>query len=249
VYISSGNDGVYALQADSGKVKWHFTADIHTDAKPCVHGNYVFVGTGPSRRYKTQQVVAINITDGKPLWRVPVDIPAWGSPNGSGNRLFVGLGNGRLMTSAQPPEKPAGALLCLNTRNGEELWRVKCDEAVFQQPTLHGENVYFASRDGKLKCVHQVTGSIVYEQFIGAPAIASPTISEDKIYTISVSGLLKASKLANGEELWRYDIAQETQTKPLCFGAVQVRDGKLYVAAELGTPAGNVPVVYCFEVQ
>ena len=247
VYCSAGNDGVYALDANTGKVRWHFTSDIHTDAKPCGHDGRVFIGTGPSRRYKIPQVVALNASDGKPVWRIPTDLPAWGSPNAKGERVYVGLGNGRMMDSAKPPEQPAGALLCLNAKNGDELWHIKASEAVFQQPTVDEEQVYFISREGKLRCVQHDTGKVNYEIQTGAPIIASPTVSGDEIYTVSVAGLLQDFRRGTGEELWRYDIAKETEMKPLFFGAVQVSEGKIYLAGELGTPSGNLAVVYCVE--
>lgn len=248
VYSSSGNDGLHAWDAMTGEPRWHFTADIHTDAQPCIADDSVFIGTGPSRRYPTKQVIALNRTTGAPRWRIPVDLPAWGSPVARNQRLFVGLGNGRMMTKAQPLEVPAGALLCLDTRTGQELWRVKCAEAVFQQPTLYGENVYCISRDGLLRAIQQESGRILYERFVGEPVIASPTIANNVIYTLSVPGLLKASRLADGEPLWEYDIAATTETEPLCFGAAQVEGHRLYLACELGSKAGNIPAVYCLEL-
>jgi outer membrane protein assembly factor BamB len=246
-YFGAGNDGVYAVDAVTGKPRWQFDEQLHIDASPCVSDGKVVVGSGPSRRYKTLAVVAIDAKLGREVWRRPVELPAWGSPRAAGGRVYVGLGNGRLTESAKPPEKPAGALLCLDEKDGRELWRVPTADAVFQQPTVAGDRVYFGSRDGHLYAVRADTGDIVYKLPMGGPVVSPPAVEEGKVYAMTVGGTLRCLAAADGAEVWRYDLRPTPTAEVLAFGAVRTGGGRVYVAAEVKAGDTSTACLYCLK--
>jgi outer membrane protein assembly factor BamB len=247
VYFGAGNDGVYAVDAATGKEKWRFSGDLHVDARPCVSGGRVIVGSGPSRLYKTLRVVSLDAKTGGVVWRADTDLPAWGSPRAAGGRAFVGLGNGRLMEGAQPPETPRGAVLCLDEATGDIRWRFDARDAVFQQPTVDGDRVFFGSRDGNLYCVRAEDGSPVYEVPMGGPVIAPPTVAGGKVYAVAVNGTLKCLAAADGRELWNWDLKARVKHEPLVLAAVRVAGSRVFVAAEIQTGAGGSASVYCLQ--
>ncbi|OWK46363.1 PQQ-binding-like beta-propeller repeat protein [Fimbriiglobus ruber] len=247
VYFGAGNDGVYALDAKTGAKKWQFTAELHVDVSPFVSGGRVYFGSGPSRRYKSFQVVCLNAETGAPVWRVPTDLPAWGGPRVANGRVYVGLGNGRLTEGAKPPEKPAGALLCLSADDGHTLWTVPAADAVFQQPTLDGDRVYFGSRDGNLYAVHADSGAVLYKVPVGGPVISPPAVADGVVYVAAMNGHVRGLAAADGRELWHIDLANKTKTEPLVVAAVRASRGRVYVAAELQTGAGGMATIYCLK--
>lgn len=247
VYFGAGNDGVYAVDAATGRERWRFSGDLHVDARPCVSDGRVIVGSGPSRRYKTLRVVSLDAKTGLPVWRADTDLPAWGSPRAAGARVFVGLGNGRLMEGAKPPETPRGAVLCLDEATGEVRWRFDAKDAVFQQPTVDGDRVYFGSRDGNLYVVKADDGRLIYRVPMGGPVIAPPTVADGKVYAVTVDGKLRCLDAADGRELWGWDLKARVKFEPLVFGAVRASGGRVYVAAEVQTGAGGSACLYCLE--
>jgi len=247
VYFGAGNDGVYAVDAATGQERWRFAEDLHVDAQPCVSNGRVIVGSGPSRLYKTLRVVSLDAATGKVIWRADTDLPAWGSPRAAGGRVFVGLGNGRLMEGAKPPATPRGAVVCLDEATGDVRWRFDAKDAVFQQPTVDGDRVYFGSRDGNLYCVRADDGGQVYQVSMGGPVIAPPTVADGKVYTVTVGGLLRCLDAADGRELWVWDLKAHVKFEPLVFGAVRAIGGRVYVAAEIQTGSGGSACVYCLE--
>ncbi len=244
VYFGSGNDGVYAVDVETGKQRWQFNEGLHVDSAPCVMNGKVIVGSGPSRRFQTLAVVAIDAKLGREVWRRPTDIPAWGAPRAANGRVYVGLANGRLNEAAQ---HPAGALLCLDERDGRELWRVPAGDAVFQQPTLDGDRVYFGSRDGHLYAVRADSGDALYKVPVGGPVIAAPAVDAGAVYVATTGGVLKAFDAADGRERWAYDLRRGHPVEPIVYGAVRAAGGRVYVAAEIKTGAGSVATLYCVQ--
>ncbi|MFO0841898.1 MAG: PQQ-binding-like beta-propeller repeat protein [Gemmataceae bacterium] len=123
VYFGAGDDGVYCLDAVTGRKRWRFAGPFHVDSAPAVSGGKVFVGSGVSRLKRVTEVICLGADDGKVVWRLPTDLPVWGSPLLSGDDVFFGLGNGRLLTGPEPPETPAGAMICLDAGTGRLRWR------------------------------------------------------------------------------------------------------------------------------
>jgi outer membrane protein assembly factor BamB len=217
------------------------------DASPWYSHGRVIVGSGPSKRFPATEVVSLDAVTGKPVWRVPTDLPAWGSPWVAAGRVFVGLGNGRLLEGARPPEKPAGAVLCLDEKTGARLWRFDTSDAVFQRPTVEGDRVYFGSRNGQLYSVRADTGQLVYQVAMGGPVIGPPTVVEGKVYAVSVPGIVKCLAAGDGRELWTWDARQGRPFEMLVLAGVRVVGGRIYVAAEIQTGAGGAATVYCLK--
>jgi len=248
VLFPAGNEGVYALDAATGKQRWHFHADLHIDSTPAVAGGRVYVGSGPSRKFHTTQLVCLDAATGKPVWRTPVPLPAWATPVVTGGRVFAGMGNGRLTEGAQPPDVPAGAVGCFDARTGAELWTVRVADAEFGRPVVVDDRVVFGSRDGHLYGL-SADGREVFRLPLGGPVIGGPVVSERLVYAVSVPGRVVCVDPAEGRELWRHELARPGG-EPRVYAAPRVAGGRLYVAAEMRTPVAAVGVVtlFCFEL-
>jgi outer membrane protein assembly factor BamB len=247
VFVGVGNGGLVALDVFTGDLKWRFAPDLHVDATPWAEGGQVFVGSGPSRKFKRCEIAAVDDRTGQPVWRTPTDLPAWGSPRVANGRLFAGLGNGRLTEPARPPETPAGAILCLEAATGDELWRVRTPDAVFQRPTVADGNVYAGCRDGTLYAVRADTGAEVFRVAMGSAVIAPPAVADGRLFAVSMSGMLKCLSATDGQEVWRYDLAARTKMTPVVTAGPVVRGGRLYLAGELQAAGSGQAVLLCLR--
>jgi len=244
----AGNDGLYSLDAKTGRRLWNFRDKLHIDSTPCVQGDRIFVGSGPSRKYATSQVVCLDAATGDPIWRAPMPLPAWATPVVSEGRVFAGLGNGRLTEGARPPDKPAGALVCLDAGSGAQQWTLPIGDSVFSQPVVVGPRVVFGSRDGHLYGA-TLQGQIAFRLDLGGPVMASPVVHGGLVYAVSVSGMIVCVDPVNGTERWRHSLADESAEVHV-YAALRIHGNRLYVAEEARTPGSSVGIVSvsCFEL-
>src|SRR6185503_13315043 len=91
-------------------------------------------GAGISRAFHEPMMICLRVADGSPVWQVPTDLPVWGSPTVQDGRVYFGLGNGRLDKSAEPPESPAGAVVCVEAATGNRIWRRDYSDGVLNRP-------------------------------------------------------------------------------------------------------------------
>ena len=246
VIFPAGNDGLYAINAITGKQRWNFREGLHIDSTPLVRGGRVYVGSGPSKKFATSAVVCLELATGKPVWRTPIDLPAWAPVAAAGDRLFVGLGNGRLTKGAEPPEKPAGGLACLDPDSGKVLWSVSAADAVFGKPAIVGKDrIAFGSREGGLY-FSDFDGRTLTRLPLGAPIIAAPFVDRDSTFAATVSGLLARTD-PSGSEQWRFELPRGSHV----YAPLRIRANELYVAAETRLPEAAYGTVSlsCYEIQ
>jgi outer membrane protein assembly factor BamB len=254
VYFGAGDDGIYCLDAATGEPRWHFQRPVHIDSTVAVAGNRLYAGSGVSRSYHATEVFCLDCDDGKMLWRTPTDLPAWGSPVVAGDRLFIGLGNGRLDRSVEPPEKPAGAALCLDARTGRVCWRYDVGDAVMVRPAVGERHVYFGSRDGFCYGTGCGDGQLVWKADLGSPVVAAPALIDRRLYMAASAGRVWCLDAETGKPNWSFDVAAHSQTKPQLFSSPTVTADpedagrrRVYFGTELRSATSNAAVLYCLE--
>jgi outer membrane protein assembly factor BamB len=230
---------------------WQFQGPFHIDSSPAVVGGRVYVGSGLSRTYRRTEVVCLDAASGAVVWRTPVELPAWGSPVADGDQVFVGLGNGRLNRSVEPPEVPAGALLCLDAATGRPRWRHAVADGVLARPTVAAARVYFGARDGYLYALGRHDGSVIWRTAADGPVVTAVALSRNRVYAAAATGQLKALDAATGAVTWTYDAGARTRTRPQLFAAPVARQDPagtcVYLGAELRNAVNSAAAVFCLE--
>jgi outer membrane protein assembly factor BamB len=224
VFVGAGNDGVYCLDARTGKKLWQYAAApgkgrlLRVGASPVVAGKRLYVGSGVDRFSPDNPgetaLLCLDAGTGRPVWKVPVSLPAWGAPAVAGDRVYFGLGNGDVFTEAK---RPAGALLCLDARNGKKVWEVKMAGGVLGRPVLDLENVYFGARDHHCYCLDRATGKQRWKKDLGSPVIASPALVFDPedghtagVFAVATAGRVCCLDPATGKAHWTYKNLENT---------------------------------------
>ncbi len=254
VYFGAGDDGLYCLDAATGTVCWHFTERVHIDSSPAAAGGRVYFGSGVSRTRKTTAAFCLDAVRGNVLWRTPADLPVWGSPVVEADAVYFGLGNGRLDHSAAPPERPAGALWCVEAATGRSRWRFDVPDSVFDRPQVTEDRVVFTARNGACYCLECQDGMQRWKLDLGSAAVTTPARSGDRLYVVATAGRLCCLDLDTGRKLWSLDLAVHTQTRPrLLSSAVVVTDSsgsrRIYLGTELRTAVSSSAVLYCFAID
>jgi outer membrane protein assembly factor BamB len=255
VFFGAGDDGIYCLDVASGQQRWHFKGPVHIDSSAAVAGQRLYAGSGVSRAYRSTEVLCLACEDGKVLWRTPTDLPVWGSPVVAGDQLFVGLGNGRLGHSAEPPEKPSGAVLCLDAQTGQVCWRYDVDDAILVRPALGSRLIYVSSRDGNCYGIHRKDGRLCWRESLGSPVVAAPTLVGQRLYLAASGGQVCCLDAETGKRHWSFDVAAQSQMKPQLFSTPAVTsqdeegagDRRVYLGAELRSAISSTAVLYCLQ--
>jgi outer membrane protein assembly factor BamB len=255
VYFSAGDDGIYCLDAATGNRLWQFQGPFHFDTSPAVAAGRVYAGSGVSLTHKTTAAFCLDAASGKPLWRTPTNLPVWAPPAVAGDAVYFGLGNGRLQEAAQPPEKPAGALVCLGAAAGQLRWRFDAEDAVFARATVEAERVYFGSRDGRCYCLEGATGRLRWKRDLGSPVMTSTAYLDGRLYVVSTGGSVCCLEPDRGGVIWEHKVAERTGATPQLYSSpVAVLDAgderpvrHIYFGSELRTAGGSAAVLYCLR--
>src|SRR5262249_5689621 len=141
--------------------------------------------------------------------------PAWATPAVGDQRVYFGIGHGRM---DQSHENPAGALLCVDTDTGNELWRYPLVDALLAQPVVKGGYVYFGARDKHLYCLERREGKLAWRYDVGSPIVAAPLLARgngSSVFAVAGDGQTQAKLvclgLHTGQLHWSMDLAALAQ--------------------------------------
>jgi outer membrane protein assembly factor BamB len=255
VFFGAGDDGVYGLDARTGKECWHFQGPFHVDTSASVAGDHLYIGSGVSRTHRATEVFCLGVLDGRVVWRVPTNLPVWGSPVVDGDQVLVGLGNGNLLGSVAPPERPAGAVLCLDARTGQRRWRYDVGDGVLARPTADDRRVYVGARDGFCYALDRGDGQRAWEAHLGSAVVSRPALVGRRLYVAAVGGRVSCLDTDRGSVHWTFDVAGYSGTRsqlvssPAVVPAGEGMDGhqRIFVGAELQTGVGSAAALYCLQ--
>jgi outer membrane protein assembly factor BamB len=228
VFIGAGDDGVYSLDATSGKVVWH-QRHGHIDTAPAVANGKVYVGTG----YGTLRAMALEAATGRVLWETPCNLPVWGAPAVADGRVYFGIGNGDFVKSAPVP---AGAVLCLDAATGKQLWRYDLPDAAVTSVVLTGDRALTGCRDGRVYALDRATGKPVWSADCGGPVVASPATDGALVYAAGGAGQLNALDVSSGKPVWALDLRAQTVPDLRLHSSPALSGSRLY----LGTSSGKL---------
>ncbi len=224
LYVSAGGDGVYCLDAVSGKVIWHNRCG-HTDCSAALGGGKVFVATA----YGDNAVLALEAATGRLLWKQQQPLPCWGHPalSPDGQWLVAGLGNG---TFGADDPKPAGAVVAFEAATGKPRWRHKLADSVNTSLVVEAQEVLVGCKDGSLYCLDLASGRPRWSAPCGKPVLGSPLVLPQHILQAGGDGRLYALDRTQGKELWTF-VASDVpcESTPFLAGSSLLLSGGRYL--------------------
>lgn len=114
-------------------------------------------------------------------------------------------------------------LVKLNPQNGQVEWSKKLSHAVTAGPSVGQGLVFVATEASEMVALDAKKGELVYQQALGKEWIAPFTLSQDSVYSQSLSDTLMAFNLRTGMVEWAYPrpsnaVILRQQQAPLLVG-------------------------------
>ena len=195
VYFGSGDGNVYALDAQTGSMKWKFKTGDVVHASPAIADGMVFIGSWDSYFY------ALDAETGAEKWRFKTGEDA-AVHNQQGIQSSAAVADGTVYFGCRDSH-----LYALDEFTGAKKWAYATGGTwVLTSPAVHAGKVYFAiSFGGKLFAADAKTGAIAYSvDFKGWPVYSSPAIAGSTLYVGSTAGTMNAVDLDKQSIVWTY---------------------------------------------
>jgi eukaryotic-like serine/threonine-protein kinase len=188
VYIGSGDQHVYALDAATGALKWAFATGDVVHASPAVANGTVFIGSWDRNLY------ALDAATGRERWRYTTgndtviynQVGIASSAAVAGGIVFVGGRDGHF----HAVDERTGALRWKHNNRGG--WTIG-------SPAVRNGIVYFATSDGRrFKALDAATGAVKFDLENKAVSFSSPALAGDVVYYGTSDGWLRAVDIRIG---------------------------------------------------
>jgi outer membrane protein assembly factor BamB len=259
VVCARGNDGyLYALDAQSGKLRWRFDTRVAEGASddwppfgssPAASGGLVYV---PANRGARSYLYALDAQNGEVRWKVAARAWAYSSSPAvadgvvyfDGYALDADTGHRIWETElvGVPRATPGvgDGLVCIRTtgyltgvravdaQSGKSKWFFGADINKPSTPAVASGVVYLSNLDG-LYALDGQSGQVRWSFHAGTWAISSPAVGEGVVY-FSNGNSLYAVDIETHRERWTFEEGPAVDTTPAVADGVVYfgSDGQLY---------------------
>jgi outer membrane protein assembly factor BamB len=219
VYVGSGDQHVYALDAASGALRWSFATGDVVHASPAVADGVVYIGSWDRNLY------ALDAATGRERWRYTTgsdttiynQVGLASSPAVSGGTVFVGGRDGHFHA--------------VDARTGALKWKIDNNGGwTIASPAVHEGVVYFPTSDGRrFKGAAAATGEIVIDLQMANISFSSPAVAGGVVYFGTSDGFLNAVGIADRAFRGRFQTDGSKENGPRLLNASgQMRTDLMY---------------------
>jgi outer membrane protein assembly factor BamB len=213
VYVAGYNGKVYALNAESGALRWVYPREGNMD--PIVSGLVVvldklFFGCADGKVY------ALDAATGDLLWEFATESEdkIWSTPTLDGETLYV----------ASLDKK----LYALNAADGTEIWQFEAEGAIASTPLVDNGTIYIGGLDRYFYAIDAADGTEIWkfqaEKWFWTRAV----IVEDAIYVGCFDGKAYVLNALNGNEITEFDLESPARSWPVLV------ENRVLIATEAG---------------
>ena len=208
-FVIGNSDGnVYALDAQTGSLKWKFKTGHRVWATPLIVSDVVYVGSMDRHLY------ALRLSDGGEVWDFHAGGAFAGTPALRDGTFYIGAFDDKLYA--------------VDAETGTEVWRFAGENWFWGGPVVQSDTVYAADVDGNVYALNADTGQEIWRRELlaaedrNAPVRPATALSEDgsMLFVGSQVGTLFALDTTDGFNLWASESEGQMLSEPVVSGAV-----------------------------
>jgi outer membrane protein assembly factor BamB len=227
--VGSFDGTVYAHDAGTGRLRWKRATRGGVFSTPTVASDTVYIASMDHGLY------ALDRGSGKVRWRFDAGAPLFATASVWGDTVCIGANR---------------AIYGLDAKSGRRKWQVDTG-SFFQSRAAAADGVFILGGwDNALYAVATDTGQLRWKQPMGrtdggrgrisfyySPAIASPTVSGNRVYVCTNDGLLHCLDIATGAEQWA--VRAPTGGDTFGYSSPLVHEGRVYLGGLGDKGRGN----------
>ena len=229
LYLLKNNGSVYAVDKDSGRVRWRRNVGRLAAASPAVgHGRvHLALLEGPAKD-GTGRIYSLSTRNGRIRWARKLPSRAETSPLLHHGSLYVGSEN--------------GTLYALRARDGQVRWTYTAGGAIKGGPALHQGTLYFGDYGGEVHAVRTKDGSRRWSSgtsgtrlgFGSGQFYSTPAVAFGRVYIGNTDGRVYSLSAKNGDLAWAKQTGDYVYASP-AVAAVPRLGPTVYIGSYDGT--------------
>lgn len=254
VYFNSHDGVIYALQANDGRILWHFMSGLSGP-----FDGFFSASVGIASILTVDRMVyLLRASDGSPIYHFPApsNQDYWWAPAIDNGIFYVDTGStsvearsirdGSLLWQYQVQSSglwpaiaasgivyismPGGAIKALRGENGMLLWQYGA-KAVINPPVVYNQLAYLTTRDGEVVAVQTSNGTAPWHWRPSTPpedSISLLTVADGIVYINldTADPMIYALQAFSGEILWHHVLSANLPNY-----VATISDGILYIAS------------------
>ena len=204
IFVGAGQE-VYALDANTGAVRWTFAAKDYISSSATVSQGHVYIS---DFRY----LYALDQQSGAVVWAHPTTLSIYFSPVVAGQTVLLNDGEG---------------LSALDATSGKQLWTANIPSQALIPGAVSGSRVFVKSVSS-LYALDLASGKQLW-RFDDRNFISLPAVTSDQVFVVKGSGAdtaIVALDVASGQSAWDQPVASLATSAPVIAGkTIYVRTG------------------------
>ncbi len=226
VYVAGYNGKIYALNAETGALRWVYPRTGNLD--PIVSGLVV----GLDKLYfscSDGSVYALDVATGDLLWEFATESEdkIWSTPAYEAGTLYVASFDKKLYA--------------INATDGTELWQFEVGGAFASTPLVDNGTVYIGTLDRYFYAINAADGTLKWEFQAEKWFWTRAVVFEDTIYVGCFDNKVYALNALTGVEITEFDLESPVRSWPVLDGdrvLVASEAGKIYAIDAVNNQMG-----------
>jgi outer membrane protein assembly factor BamB len=179
VYFGSGDHNVYALDANTGELRWKYLADDVVHSSPAIVKGVLYIGCWDGALY------ALNAKTGKLVWKFITGTDPTHFMQGIPGSASIA--DGIVVFGSRDSN-----VYALDANSGKELWRqANHGSWVISSPAIQNGVVYLTTSDTmKFRALELKTGKSLFDLTYLAYSFSSPAVTTGHAYFGTFDGLV-----------------------------------------------------------